>query len=100
MTFKVGVTPVARDMIAKIKNPERKTILNKIRGLENDPEKQGCPLTGDLSEYRSLHVAGRYRAIYRVKRSEIEVLVIAVGIRKEGDKSDIYVLVKKLLDLV
>ena len=87
-------------MIAEIKKPERKTILNRIRALENDPEKQGCALTGDLSEYRSLHLAGRYRVIYRVNRSEIEVLVIAVGIRKEGDKSDIYVLVKKLLDLV
>ncbi len=99
LTFTVRVTPVARDMIEKIKNPEKKVIVRRIRQLESDPETQGLPLVGNLSTYRSLHVAGRYRVVYQVNRTQIEVHVIGAGIRKEGDKSDVYVLLKKLLGL-
>ena len=50
--------------------------------------------------YRSLRAVGqRYRVIYRVEEDQVLVLVVAVGIRKEGDKRDIYTLARKLLRL-
>ena len=78
----------------------REKIRDRIDDLEEEPEKQGKPLTGDLSGYRSLRAVGqRYRIIYQVERNKVLVFVIALGIRKEGNKADIYELAKKLLRL-
>ena len=64
------------------------------------PEKIGKPLLKDLAGYRSLRAAGqRYRIIYAVQKPKLMVSVMAVGIRKEGDRSDIYSLAKKLVRL-
>jgi mRNA interferase RelE/StbE len=38
----------------------------------------------------------RYRVLYRVDRGEVIVTVVAVGIRREGDRQDIYALAQKL----
>jgi mRNA interferase RelE/StbE len=78
----------------------REKIRDRIDGLAVEPEKQGKPLTGELAGYRSLRAVGqRYRIIYRAKEDEILVLVVALGIRKEGSKRDIYSLARKLLRL-
>ena len=86
-------------MLGAIVEPHRSTLLGRIRGLETDPEKQGKPLVASLKGNRSLRV-GRYRVVYQVQRSRIIVLVVGVGMRKEGDRADVYELVRKLLDLV
>lgn len=71
-----------------------------IDGLTEDPEKQGKALIGELSGYRSIRAVGqRYRIIYRVEGSMVLVIVVAIGIRKEGARNDIYSLAKKLLRL-
>jgi mRNA interferase RelE/StbE len=55
---------------------------------------------GELAGYRSLRAVGqRYRIIYKVEEAEITVYVVAAGLRKEGSKSDVYNLAKKLLKL-
>ena len=72
-------------------------VARKIEALQESPQKQGKALSGDLSGYRSLHAAGRYRVVYEVKASEVTVIVVAVGIRKEGARIDVYVTLKKLL---
>jgi len=57
-------------------------------------------MVDDLKKYRSLRAAGqRYRILYQVKNKEVLVIVVAVGIRKEGDKNDLYHLAKKLVKL-
>jgi len=72
----------------------------RIDGLTEDPEKQGKPLVGELSGYRSVRAAGqRYRIVYRVEGKTVTVLVVALGIRKEGSRADIYSLARKLLRL-
>ena len=51
-----------------------------------------------FTEKRLLNPAGqRYRIIYQVLENEIIVIVVAVGIRKAGDKKDIYELMKKYI---
>ncbi|TKS62361.1 MAG: plasmid stabilization system [Nitrospira sp.] len=78
----------------------RDKIRDRIDGLAEEPEKQGKPLTGELTGYRSLRVVGqRYRIVYRIEEGKVLVLVMALGIRKEGSGKDIYMLAQKLLRL-
>ncbi len=42
-------------------------------------------------------IGQRYRIIYRVEREKVVVVVIALGIRKEGDRADIYQIAVKLI---
>jgi mRNA interferase RelE/StbE len=78
----------------------RDKIRDRIDGIAEEPEKQGKPLTGELTGYRSLRAVGqRYRIIYRIEEGKVLVLVMDLGIRKEGSGKDIYVLAQKLLRL-
>lgn len=75
-------------------------IVKRGEELAEEPEKQGKPLIDDLSGFRSIRAVGqRYRIIYKIENEKIIVFIVAVGIRKEGSKSDIYNLAKKLLRL-
>ena len=44
-------------------------------------------------------VGQRYRIIYQIRGNEVIVVIVAVGIRRDGAKDDIYTLTKKLLKL-
>jgi mRNA interferase RelE/StbE len=86
-------------MLQEITNRDiRDAIRTRIRGLATDPEKQGKPMLRSLRGFRSVRAyQERYRVLYRVNRGEVVVMVVAVGIRKEGDRRDIYTLAQKLL---
>lgn len=101
MRWQVGLTPHARVMLEAIQDRRvRDKIRDRIDGLAEEPEKQGKPLIGELTGYRSLRAVGqRYRIIYRIEEGKVLVLVMALGIRKEGSGKDIYVLARKLLRL-
>lgn len=101
MRWQVGLTPNARVMLEAIQDRRiREKIRDRIDGLAEEPEKQGKPLTGELTGSRSLRAVGqRYRIIYRIEEGKVLVLVMAVGIRKEGSGKDIYALARKLLRL-
>ena len=101
MTFRIELTPTALELLERIADRRvRQKIAAKIDALAHDPEKQGKPLTGELSGSRSVRTVGqRYRIVYRVDRGRVVVLVIAVGLRREGDRSDIYALAHKLIRL-
>ncbi len=52
----------------------------------------------DLIGYRSVRAVGqRYRVLYKVYEERVTVLVVALGIRKDGDKKDAYELAKRLM---
>lgn len=71
-----------------------------INRLEREPEKQGKALTDDLARYRSIRAVGqRCRIVYRVYEDRVEVVIVSVGIRKAGDRNDVYVIARKLLAL-
>jgi len=96
VVYKIKYTKTAQGMLAAIQQPKRGTILDRIKQLERDPEKQGKALWGPLRGHRSLHVS-RYRVIYRVVRDEVQVFILYVGLRKRGSKNDVYELAKKLV---
>jgi mRNA interferase RelE/StbE len=98
LTYQIEFTQSASEMLKAIRDRRiRQKIAERISGLATDPEKQGKELAAELDGYRSLRAAGqRYRIIYRIDGDKVIVVVVAVGIRKEGDKKDIYTLAKKL----
>lgn len=76
----------------------RRIISDRVGQLTHAPERQGKPLLGELSGFRSVRAVGqRYRIVYRVERKEVLVVIVAVGLRKHGHKADIYELARKLL---
>lgn len=76
----------------------RRLVSQRADQLGTSPEQQGKPLIGELAGYRSVRAVGqRYRIVYRVERREVTVLVVAVGRRRSGDKSDVYELARRLL---
>lgn len=101
MTYKIIITPTALKMLKAVSDRRvRELISKRIDELAEDPEKQGKPLVGELSSYRSQRAAGqRYRIVYRVVNEKVMVYIVVVGIRKEGSSTDIYNLAKKLIRL-
>jgi mRNA interferase RelE/StbE len=101
LNWHVVITPTALKLIKSISDRKvREKIAEVIDRLAIDPEKQGKPLTAELSGFRSIRAAGqRYRIIYKIRKTQVVVMVVAAGIRKEGDRGDIYALAKKLIRL-
>ena len=98
MRYKILITDTCLNLIEKIPDKKiRRTILNRIERLSEEPNKQGKMLVKDLSGFRSIHAAGRYRIIYKVDQQTVIIYILAAGIRKQGDKKDIYRIAKKLL---
>src|SRR5437016_127937 len=102
-------TQTARTALAQLPLKVRRGLLDKTEELRkaDDPTTVYKPLTGPLQGYYRISYS-RYRAIYSVARETLgggEVAIhiiirfVAVGIRKEGDKKDIYRFVQKLLKL-
>ncbi|MDC7232865.1 MAG: type II toxin-antitoxin system RelE/ParE family toxin [Spirochaetales bacterium] len=97
--YKIKLTETAADSLRSFDAGTRNKIISRIEELKESPLQLGKSLSGPLKEYRTIRAAGqRYRIIYKVLEREVVVVVINVGIRKEGDKKDIYSLMKKLLN--
>ena len=99
MRYRILITETCLSLINKLSDKKiQRTILDRIEQLSEEPDKQGKKLVQDLSGFRSVHAAGRYRIIYKIDKKTVIVYVLAAGIRKEGDKKDIYNIAKKLLN--
>ena len=101
MSWRISITPTAMRMLAEVSDRRiREKIGLVINRLSEEPEKQGKALLGELAGFRSIRAVGqRYRIVYAVKGQEIIVVVVAVGIRRDGARDDIYTLAKKLFRL-
>lgn len=97
--FAMTWTETALELVEAIPDQRiRRLISQRVDQLARSPEEQGKPLIGELAGFRSLRAVGqRDRIVYRVGRREVTVLIVAVGRRRSGDKSDVYELAKKLL---
>jgi hypothetical protein len=99
--YTIKLTQIAAEFIAKLDNKSQQQVMEKLEILKEYPLKVGKALKGNLQNYRSIRSVGqRYRIIYQVKETEIEVIVVAVGIRRDGDKkNDVYELMKKYIKI-
>ncbi len=90
MTFEIEWTKTAEKMLEDIRDARiQKQIIDKVEYVAKAPMVLGKRLTGNLEGYYSIH-AGRYRVLYQIDADRIIVVIVAVGIRKEGSKRDIY----------
>ena len=92
--YKILLTPEAEKMIKSLDGAQRKIITKAVRKLKESPE-LGKPLIDELIGLRS-YKAGRFRVVYKISEKDIAIIIMGAGIRKEGDKKDIYLLLKKL----
>lgn len=69
----------------------RRLLLDRAEALAHDPVRQGKPLRDALRGYHSVRGAGqRYRVVYRVDEARRLVTVVGIGLRREGDRRDVY----------
>jgi len=99
MSYTVELTEEALQALEEIQDQRvRGKIFERITKLAEEPEKQGKPLVDVLAGFRSVRAVGqRYRIIYAIQGEQVKVIVVAVGIRKEGSKADVYAKATKLL---
>lgn len=97
----VRISQTAAAMIRNITDMRiRRKILDSISELRYSPELKGKSLTGELARFRSVRAVGqRYRILYLIEAGQVVVYVVAVGIRKDGDREDIYKLAQRLMRL-
>jgi mRNA interferase RelE/StbE len=101
-------TDTAKELLFELPKNDARGLVAKISALRgSDARKAGKPLIGPFQGYRRV-TYGRYRAIFRVTEDTlasgdvlvtIRVYVVAVGIRKERDKKDVYRVAQRLLEL-
>ena len=101
MSWTIRLTVPAKNQLEAIKDTRiKQNISKRISRLEDDPERQGKPLSEELAGYRSIRAIGqRYRIIYKLEGGRVLVIVVTLGTHKEGDKKDVYELAKKLARL-
>lgn len=99
--WKLVVTKAAKRQLAEITDQRaRDSLRETISALAYQPDVQGKPLVGELAGYRSIRAVGqRYRIIFKAEAGKVTVYVVSVGIRKEGSKSDVYEVARKLMRL-
>jgi len=99
--YRIVIQPTALRLLKEISDRRiRQKISDRIDKLQESPEMQGKPLIGELDGYYSVRAVGqRYCIIYAIEQSQVTVIVVALGIRKDGSKQDVYALAKKLLRL-
>lgn len=98
--YRIELIPLALEMLKKVKDQREQIVLRKrIEQLKIEPDQPGKALSGKLRSYRSIRAVGqRYRIIYRIDQEKIIVIIIGVGIRKEGDKKDIYQILETIFN--
>jgi len=84
MNWKVIYHPDVTGDLESLGRAEAARVIRVIdkRIRQGEPDKIGKPLHGSLAGYRRLRT-GYIRIVYRINISMIEVIVVAVGIRRE-----------------
>jgi len=102
MKYSIVLTVIAKEMLNEISDARvKKKISERIDQLTDSPDLQGKPLKGTFASYRSVRAVGqRYRIVYKVEKEKVIVYVVGIGIRKEGNRDDIYHRLIKLLESV
>ena len=99
MAYRIEITSTAMEALEAITDRRtRAAIIRRIDALAEEPDKQGNALRGQLAGFMSVRAAGqRYRAVYKVDEREQRVVVYLVGIRREGNRQDVYALAQRLV---
>lgn len=98
--YRIELTCLALEMLAEVNDQRhRQGLINRIEKLKSEQELQGKPLADTFKGYRSVCAVGqRYCIVYRVDRDQVVVFVVGVGLRRQGDRGDIYAMLERLLE--
>ena len=101
-------TDTAKKQLVGLPKKAQRGLARKVGSLaDSDPRRAGKALVGPFMGYRRI-TYGRYRALFSADEHKLangnilihmKVTVVAVGIRKERDRHDVYKVAKKLVDL-
>ncbi len=88
MSWDVIYHPAVADDLEALGRAEAARIMRVIddRIRQGEPDKIGKPLHGSLAGYRRLRT-GSIRIVYRVNVDMIQIIVVAVGMRRELEVS-------------
>lgn len=86
MVWKVTFQREVQNDLRVVGRVEARNILAVIesRIVNGEPDKAGKPLHGTLAGYRRMRT-GNTRIVYRVDKGKIEILIIAVGMRRDDE---------------
>lgn len=86
MAWDVKLHPEVDTDLVLLGPAEARNVLKVIRDRiqDGEPDKIGKPLAGSLAGYRRIRT-GSTRIVYRVNAKIIEVLIIAVGQRRDAE---------------
>ncbi|VVP02963.1 hypothetical protein PS862_02944 [Pseudomonas fluorescens] len=89
MAWGVSYHPEVRDDLDQLGAAAANRILDVIeeRIMKGEPDKSGKPLRGSLAGCRRIR-AGDTRIVYRVDGKAIQVLIVAVGARRDKEVYD------------
>ena len=86
MVYEVILTEESEKFLKKCDKFIKDRIIDKLEKL-GENSKLGKPLTANLSGLWSLRI-GDYRAVYQIKESELIVVVVRIGHRKNAYEFD------------
>ena len=86
MAWTVVYHPDVRQDFAKLGKRASMAVMRAIdeRIANGEPDKLGKPLTGALKGHRRIRT-GQTRIVYRVSAAIVEVLIVAVGMRRDDE---------------
>jgi mRNA interferase RelE/StbE len=86
MAWTVFYHPEVQDDFRKLGRVEARNIQAVIdaRLVNGEPDKSGKPLQGALAGFCRMRT-GDTRIVYRVNKGKIEILIIAVGMRRDDE---------------
>jgi mRNA interferase RelE/StbE len=86
MAWAVLFHPEVQNDFRKLGRVEARNIQAVIdeRLANSEPDKSGKPLHGALAGYRRMRT-GDTRIVYRVNKSKVEILIIALGMRRDDE---------------
>ena len=92
MAWLIQYHPDVQQDLRTLGRSEARIILKYLeeRIAQGEPDKLGKPLAGELAGFRRIRT-GQTRIVYRVDGGRIEVLLIAVGMRRDNEIYDLAV---------
>ncbi len=86
MVWKVTFHRDVQNDLRELGRVEARNLMAVIddRIVNGEPDKSGKPLHGALAGYRRMRT-GATRIVYRVDKGKVEILIIAVGMRRDDE---------------
>ena len=99
MAWEVIISAVAEKQLVAITDKRvQRGLIRAIDSLEDDPLTREKPLSGWLAGCFSIRAeAERYRIIFKGDRQAGRVFVLTIGLRKQGERADVYALAERLI---